>query len=120
VIEDELIKLISKLTALDQKWLIRIILKDLRLGLGQSRIFSTYHPLAKDFYARQAHLSSVCQSVESGETLPDDRTALEVCPFQPVRPMLCQRINFQLIEPLIADKVFYLETKFDGEYFVDS
>jgi DNA ligase-4 len=38
------------MSAAEQKWLIRMLLKDMKLGLGQSRIFDIYHPDAQELY----------------------------------------------------------------------
>lgn len=46
-------------SAEEQKWLIRIILKDMKLGLGQSSVLDTFHPDAKDLYDVTNTLSEV-------------------------------------------------------------
>lgn len=42
--------MLRKMTAVEQKWLIRVLLKDMRLGIGQNTIFNAWHPDAKDYY----------------------------------------------------------------------
>lgn len=106
--------MINGMTAVDQKWLIRIILKHLNLGLGQQKVFSIYHPHAKDFYAQYSHLSRVCECIENGEHLKPKGT---IEPMQPFRPMLCQRFDVSQLEQIIKNKEYYLETKMDGERF---
>lgn len=122
-IDNELIHMTKGLTAIDQKWLTRIILKKMRLGLGPQKILSVYHPSASDFYDRYVHLSRVCECVESGETttgnpatdLFANKGTIE--PMQPFRPMLCQKLNLATFEQQIRLHDFYTETKMDGERF---
>lgn len=42
--------MLVKMSANEQKWLIRVLLKDMHLGIGQTTIFSAWHPDAKDYY----------------------------------------------------------------------
>lgn len=42
--------MLRNMTATEQKWLIRVMLKDMRLGIGQGTIFNAWHPDAKDYY----------------------------------------------------------------------
>ncbi|XP_053682704.1 DNA ligase 4 isoform X2 [Sabethes cyaneus] len=117
-IQDELIRLVEGLTQLDQKWLIRIILKNLRLGLRQQKILALYHPKAGMLFDRYSNLSQVCDMVENGtglEELNETNTAVKL--FQPVKPMLCQRIDLKLVDGLLKKEEFWLETKMDGERF---
>lgn len=47
------------MTALQQKWLIRIILKDIRLGIGHQKILTCFHVDASDLYDSSNSLSKV-------------------------------------------------------------
>jgi hypothetical protein len=42
--------MLTSMSAAEQKWLIRILLKDMKFGLGQNRIFGAYHPDARELY----------------------------------------------------------------------
>lgn len=113
--------LLNRMTAIDQKWLIRIMLERIRFGIGPQKIMSMFHPAANDLYARYSHLSKVCDCIErkeigggDAELLVDDSI---VQPGQPFRPMLCQASHTVNLEQLIANEEFYLETKLDGERF---
>lgn len=110
------------MTAIDQKWLIRIMLERIRFGIGPQKIMSMFHPAANDLYARYSHLSKVCDCIERNEITGcgDDKLladAAVVQPGQPFRPMLCQASHTVNLEQLIANQEFYLETKMDGERF---
>ncbi|XP_077285243.1 DNA ligase 4 isoform X2 [Arctopsyche grandis] len=56
-VDDELTKLIASLSALQQKWLIRIILKDLKLGIGMVKILLCFHVDAPDLHDSSNSLS---------------------------------------------------------------
>lgn len=55
--ERTLTSLIKVSTALELKWIIRIILKDLKLGMGNNRLLKVFHEDAPDFY-------DVCSNLE--------------------------------------------------------
>ncbi|XP_058442972.1 DNA ligase 4 [Malaya genurostris] len=119
-IQDELILMIEGLTQLDQKWLVRIILKNLRLGVGQQKLLSLYHPKAGLLFDRFSNLSKVCEVVENGEDLAElqvQKTEMSVQIFNPVKPMLCQRVNLKIVNDMLQKEEFWLETKMDGERF---
>lgn len=60
------------------------------------------------------NLTQVCECIENGEELPSKGT---VEPFQPVRSMLCERINIGNLQNLLNKNEYFLETKMDGERF---
>lgn len=77
--------LLVSLSALQLKWLIRIILKDLKVGIRESIIFESFHPDAMDLYNFTSSLEKVCN------TLVDPMKRLHevgVSVFTPCRPML--------------------------------
>jgi DNA ligase-4 len=49
-VDAELVAMLNSMSADEQKWLIRMLLKDMKLGLGQKFIFSVYHPDALELY----------------------------------------------------------------------
>ncbi|XP_058813834.1 DNA ligase 4 [Topomyia yanbarensis] len=119
-IQNELIRMVEGLTQLDQKWLIRIILKNLRLGMGQQKLLALYHPKAGLMFDRFSNLSKVCEVVETGEGLEEfqvRRGGMDVQLFHPVKPMLCQRVNLKVVNGMLQKEEFWLETKMDGERF---
>jgi DNA ligase-4 len=106
--------LLVNLSALQLKWLIRIILKDLKIGMKEATILDAYHPDAMDLYNFTSSLEKVC------DTLNDPKKRLHevgIELFSPCRPMLGERAKPNEIEKLMAGKSFYIETKFDGERF---
>lgn len=102
------------MSALDCKWLTRILLKKLNLGLGHQYILSKYHPMAFELYNQNSHLSDVCEIIDSGVPLDDIKNGIiEV--FKPIRPMLCERGYIADINEMLKQHGYYLETKMDGE-----
>lgn len=113
--EEILMKIFKKSSPENIRWIIRIILKDLKLGIGSNSILNCYHRDGASFYATNNSLRKVC------EVLADQNVKLhelEIEIFEPFRPMLSKRIdatNFKKEFP--EDKLFYIENKFDGERF---
>nr|CAD7412618.1 unnamed protein product [Timema cristinae] len=58
-VDDELIALLRAMSASDQKWLIRMLLKDMKLGIGHSKILETFHPDARELYDVTNNLAKV-------------------------------------------------------------
>ena len=57
-------RLISlKLSPLEHKWIIRIILSNLELGVGSDRIINYYHPWAQDLYAANKNIKTLCATL---------------------------------------------------------
>lgn len=117
-IDTEIVQMFQKMTALDRKWLSRIILKKLGLDLGIQKILKIYHSRAYDYYNRYTHLSKVCELIDSGVEVDLDSNDLNVIEiFRPIRPMLCERGYISKINTLLTENDYYLETKMDGERF---
>lgn len=47
-------------SAEDLKWIIRIILKDVRLGIGHNSVLNIFHPDASELYVHANDLKKVC------------------------------------------------------------
>lgn len=104
--------MISEMTALELKWLTRIILKKMRLRLGPTTVLQLYHPKAEKALAQCGHLSRVCEIIENNQSID---VASMVVPCQLIWPMLCERIKLSRLSNLLNANEFYLETKMDGE-----
>lgn len=113
-IDDEIIKMIEGMTVIDQKWLIRIILKEMNLGVKPGTTLNIYHKSAKDFLNQFSSLSRVCDAIENGEVYQENGT-VEL--FRRCMPMLCQRGTVEKLQTLLKQKEYYAETKMDGERF---
>ncbi|XP_071447729.1 DNA ligase 4 isoform X2 [Hetaerina americana] len=133
LIDQELMEMIRTMSALEQKWVIRIILKTIKLHLGTTSIFNTFHPDARGLFDVRNDLEKVCT------TLMDPSVKLyelEVELFSHVTPMLSDRTDPAKVSKLLQSSqemvkscpttsrapasIFshlILETKLDGERF---
>lgn len=108
--------IIPKLSAIDHKWLARIIIKDLDLQFSTEKILETYHSAAGQFYKRFDSLKKICEIVESGQDITDEiLAASSVELFIHVRPQLCDRMSQTQINDILGKKELLAETKMDGE-----
>lgn len=112
-IDTEIVRMFSGMTAIDRKWLTRILLKKLRLGVGDKRILELYNTRAFELYNQCGNLSDVCKSIESNRPTDTENGLLQI--FKQVRPMLCERGYISNINRMLAENDYYLETKMDGE-----
>ena len=51
--------MLKNMTAEEQKWLIRIIMKELKMGLSQQSVFSVFHQDAEDLFNVKMSLEKV-------------------------------------------------------------
>lgn len=112
---------------MEQKWLVRIVLRRVAVGLGARTILAALHPAANDVYARTTHLSLVCAALQQPTTgdpdhLPTVATSSDtditaIRPGRPFQPMLCARVRMSALDALIAGHAHCAETKYDGERF---
>eukprot|EP00474_Spongospora_subterranea_P002280 CRZ02738.1 hypothetical protein [Spongospora subterranea] len=103
-------------SATQHKWLMRIILKDLKLGIGETTILSVFHPSALEWYNNTSDLQLVCSNViETGESQPHRSSVTAISPENPIRPMLAARAVWSDIEERITNGRWAVELKFDGE-----
>lgn len=84
--------MISGMSAIDLKWLTRILLKTFKLEIGEKRILKTYHPRAFDLYTQCIQLPEVCKAIQTHEDIKKTPNSL-IQIFQPLRPMLCEHGN---------------------------
>ncbi|XP_035891329.1 DNA ligase 4-like [Anopheles stephensi] len=118
---DELVALIERGSPLDQRWLVRIVLKNLRLGVSNRRILQLYHPNAPTLYDGASDLKQLVQQIETQapagelELVSGGGPVLLLTHF--IRPMLCQRVELRQVGELLRRDTYWCETKMDGERF---
>ena len=54
-----LLKMLKNMSAMEQKWLIRMIMKELKVGLSQQSVFSVFHQDAEDVFNVKMSLEKV-------------------------------------------------------------
>ncbi|CAF0874039.1 unnamed protein product [Brachionus calyciflorus] len=106
--------LLVNLSPIQLKWLIRIILKDLKIGIKEPVIFDAFHPDALDVYNFTSNLEKLC-SLLNDPTKRFNEIGVQI--GSPCRPMLGEKAKPNKIEQLLNGREFYIETKFDGERF---
>ncbi|CAH1773972.1 unnamed protein product [Owenia fusiformis] len=110
--EKKLLYLLQNTSALDNKWLIRMILRDMKLGFSQHSVFTTFHQDAEDYFNVCTSLQKVCQRLHNPSVRMHE---IEITVFEPFRPMLGDRGQPNKVESLFGGKEFFIETKYDGE-----
>lgn len=84
---DVLAKILQKTTIQEQRWLVKIILKDLKVGVGHETLLKNFHPDALDLYNVTSDLGEVFKELNSASgrvRIGADRFRL----FFPIKPML--------------------------------
>lgn len=128
---------IRKMTAMQAKWLVRLLLKDLRLGYSKTLILGLLHKQAKSLSERIGDLELLCQRLND----PSLKISVdEIVLFNHFKPMLATRMDvidssFDAGGSLdgasggaqkstskkdvvrLPPPPFYVETKWDGERF---
>jgi len=111
-LERLLMTLFKKTTAIQQKWLVRMILKDVKFGVGQKGALDALHPDAAEFFDKNANLRKVCETLTDPK-IRHNEISIEL--FSHFKPMLADRVRLQDIVAAVGGREFYLETKYDGE-----
>ena len=106
-------KIIKDCTAEEQKWIISIILKDLKIGLSQESFFKYFDPRAVDIYNSTSSLISVCEYLSDPKSQKYSQTFYQI--FSPIKPMLVARMTLDNIIKTFQGIKVLVETKFDGE-----
>ncbi|GEM06078.1 DNA ligase [Rhodotorula toruloides] len=125
---------VSKMTPAEMKWFIRIILRDLKIGMGEKTIFNQLHPDAMDLFNTCSDIKCVCYTLfDPHKRIPHEDHTVKI--NQVFRPMLCWRTqrslsdvikamrrnrsaqdpNRPLEEGEYAKDEFIIEEKLDGE-----
>ncbi|XP_063983073.1 DNA ligase 4 isoform X1 [Diachasmimorpha longicaudata] len=115
--DKEFIKIISECSALEIKWLTRLILKDLKLSMGSKKIFDVFHPDADQLFAQKSNLKIVCETLGNPKERINTKVS-RVTVFLPFKPMLLERLPITRIRKFFDDgkkTEFIIQTKFDGE-----
>ncbi|CAI2176822.1 16107_t:CDS:10 [Funneliformis geosporum] len=103
--------LFNNYTAIEQKWIIRIILKELKIGLSEKSVFLLFHPDACNLFNVCSDLRKVCEDLQDPHTrLPSSDIIL----FYPFKPMLAKPVAVQNVIKTMGGS-FWIEEKLDGE-----
>lgn len=134
----QLLELIRRASACEQKWLVKVILKDIKVGFSHESVLKRFHPDAMDIYNRTSMLRQVLDEIrlqyqrgESGVVAgsvavkEESEAPSSVGPrwasaerilFSKFKPMLSQRLLLDQLDALMdGSKSFFVEAKYDGE-----
>ncbi|KAK1275293.1 DNA ligase 4 [Acorus gramineus] len=106
-------ELIKRTNALEMKWIIMIILKDLKLGISERSIFHEFHPDAEDFFNVTCDLKLVCEKLNDRS---QRHKRQDITVGKPVRPQLAMRVSDAATAlKKLHGKQVVIECKFDGD-----
>lgn len=111
---DLFLKLTAKMSANEQKWLTRIILKCLRVGLPDGQVLKLIHLDAPDIFDVRMNLSEVIQIFTNNSAAYNKNDHFKVKLFSPFKPMLAEREELEKAASLLSSS-FFIEPKLDGE-----
>ncbi|KAK9467852.1 ATP dependent DNA ligase domain-containing protein [Lipomyces arxii] len=106
----------NNMNAEEMKWLIRIILRQMHIGVSERLLFSAWHPNANTLYNVSSSLKRVCWELYDNTyrlTEEEEDVTLMSC-FQPQLAAF-PKSSYDQIVRLMGNEVFYIEEKMDGE-----
>ncbi|KAJ3156923.1 DNA ligase (ATP) [Geranomyces michiganensis] len=98
-------------TPMEQTWIARIILKELKLGISEKTILNLWHPDGVEKF-------NVCNDLAIVAKLKDPHLRndeLDIALFKPFTPMASQRVDSLAEAVRKMGGPFWIETKLDGE-----
>ncbi|GJE90990.1 DNA ligase 4 [Phanerochaete sordida] len=117
---DQQVKIMTRvynsMTAEEQRWLVRIILKDMVISVRENTVFSVFHPDAHDLFNTCSDLKKVAWELWDPERrLNDEEKTVSL--FRAFAPMLCKRPTKNIEESIkdMGGSKFIIEEKLDGE-----
>ncbi|KAF7294400.1 DNA ligase [Mycena kentingensis (nom. inval.)] len=109
-------RIYNNCTAEEQRWIARIILKDMVISAKETTVFSVFHPDAQDLYNTCSDLKKVAwQLCDPDIRLNTEDKSIKLCAA--FAPMLCKRPT-KTIEMTVREmegNKFIIEEKLDGE-----
>ena len=111
-----LMRLLRATSALEQKWLIRIITKEMKMGMQHGSILAAFHPSALELYNNTNDLQYICTKCTDPKELTvagDIKSGIFL--MQPLKPMLASVVDSAKLSVLLKDERLLIEPKYDGE-----
>eukprot|EP01041_Mallomonas_annulata_P003653 gene3653-7280_t len=107
-------KILNYFNANEQKWFVRIVFQDLKIGLKHEQVLKFFSPTALQRYNECTDLKKVCEEEGSGSSLHTQGLQL----FSKFSPMLAKGFpnTGQIVETekVMKGNGFIMETKLDG------
>lgn len=110
----------SNMNAEELMWLIRIVLRQMKVGASEKTIFTIWHPDADQLFNICSNLRRVCWELWDPKTRldTDDRGVTLMQCFQPQLAQFQMSSFKKMVEkmhPTEEDPIFWIEEKLDGE-----
>jgi len=109
-----LLNLLRVTSPSEQKWILRVLLKDMRLHMQHTSIFGAFHPNALETFNATNSLQVVCQKCTDLTVLEPSEGA-KISLMQPFKPMLAGHVDPPKLSLLLQQSKVVVEAKFDGE-----
>ncbi|KAH7885847.1 ATP dependent DNA ligase domain-containing protein [Phlebopus sp. FC_14] len=106
----------NRATAEEQRWIVRIILKDMVISVKETTVFAVFHPDAQDLFNTCSDLKKVAWELsDPSRRLKAEEKAIQL--FRAFAPMLCKRPKYMIEESVkeMQGSKFFIEEKLDGE-----
>ena len=110
-------KLLTSCTAVEMEWIVKIILKSMKMGLNHGPLLRWYHRDALKHFDGCQNLRTVCEDLADAEWSFSNEISLNSI----ISPMLSQRCTWAGQMTQIAKDLgnrFAIETKYDGDRLV--
>lgn len=108
-------QVLNNFNALEQKWLMRIVFQDLKIGLKHENVLAAFYPTALKRYNECTNLRMVCEEESTSKSL------VGVQLFIHFSPMLAKGFpnsahgQVQTVEAALGKQPFVMDLKLDGE-----
>ncbi|KAJ3391874.1 DNA ligase (ATP) [Entophlyctis sp. JEL0112] len=105
---------VAHMTPTEHKWLARIILKEMKMGMTEKTVFDAWHPEAQDLFNITSSLVRVATDLldPDASVISSSSVSLNF----PFKPMLAKSVkSLDSVEKLRQGRPFWIETKLDGE-----
>ncbi|PPQ67701.1 hypothetical protein CVT24_002757 [Panaeolus cyanescens] len=109
-------KIYNRSTPEEQRWIVRIILKDMVISVKETTVFAVFHPDAQDLFNTCSDLKKVAWELwDTSHRLNAQDKAIQL--FSAFTPMLCKRPTKKIEDTVreMGGSKFYIEEKLDGE-----
>ncbi|KAI0272769.1 ATP dependent DNA ligase domain-containing protein [Gloeopeniophorella convolvens] len=109
-------RIYNRSTPEEQRWIVRILLKDMVISVKETTVFSVFHPDAHDLFNTCSDLKKIAWELwHPMRRLNDKDKSIQL--FRAFAPMLCKRPTGRIEESVkeMEGRTFIVEEKLDGE-----